>query len=266
MAAKDPFIVEVTRGDMVESRHRGAAVVMDASGGVVRAWGDADRVVFPRSAIKPLQAIPLIETGAAEAFGLGDDELALASASHGARPEHTDAVGRWLERIGLSADDLECGAHEPLDPESARAMVRAGRSPGPIHNNCSGKHAGFLAAARHLGEPTRGYVRPEHPAEKRWLAAVSEMAGAELTGAPRGTDGCGIPVVGLPLSAIARASARMADPGGLEPGRAEACRRIVAAMTGAPDMVAGQSRFDTVAIKAAAGALAVKTGAEGMYV
>lgn len=265
MAAKNPLIVEVTRGAMVESRHRGAAVVMDAKGKAVHAWGEIERIVCPRSAIKPLQALAVVETGAAEAFAVTDAELALASASHGGQAEHTDAVLAWLERIGLGADDLECGAHEPLDAETAKAKVRAGESSGAADNNCSGKHAGMLTTAKHLGEETAGYTRPGHPVQQRLRAILTDMGGADLSQAPEGTDGCGIPVFGMPLSAMARAMARMADTGSLEAGRAEAAGRIVAAMMSNPLLVGGRGRFDTVAMEAANGVFAVKTGAEGMH-
>ncbi|MCH7937326.1 MAG: asparaginase [Proteobacteria bacterium] len=265
MAAKNPLIVEVTRGAMVESRHRGAAVVIDAKGKAVHAWGDIERIVYPRSAIKPLQALAVVETGAAEAFGVTDAELALASASHIGQPQHTDAVLAWLGRIGLGADDLECGAHEPLDPETAKAKARAGESPGAADNNCSGKHVGMLTTAKHLGEETSGYTRPGHPVQQRLRAILTDMGGEDLSQAPEGTDGCGIPVFGMPLSALARALARMADTNGLEAGRAEAAGRIVAAMMSHPLLVGGRDRFDTIAMEAGGGTFAVKTGAEGMH-
>ena len=265
MAARNPLTVEVTRGGMVESCHRGAAVVMDAKGNAVHAWGEIERIVYPRSAIKPLQALAVVETGAAEAFAVTDAELALASASHSGQPQHMDVVLAWLERIGFGANDLECGAHEPLDPETTKARVRAGESPGPADNNCSGKHAGMLTTAKHLGEETAGYTRPGHPVQQRLRAILTDIGGADLSQAPEGTDGCGIPVFGMPLSAMARAMARMADTGGLEAGRAEAAGRIVTAMISNPLLVSGRGRFDTIFMEAANGAFAVKTGAEGVH-
>ncbi|MBI3452352.1 MAG: asparaginase [Rhodospirillales bacterium] len=154
-----PILVEVRRGAMVESRHRGAIAIVDLAGRVVEVHGDIDSPVYPRSAIKPLQAIPLVESGAAEAFGLSDAELALACASHGGEPRHVETVAGVLARLGLSEDDLECGAHFPMHAPSANALIRAGRAPGPLHNNCSGKHAGMLAACCHFGEPITGYIR-----------------------------------------------------------------------------------------------------------
>jgi L-asparaginase II len=266
MAARQPLTVEVTRGDMVESRHRVAAVVMDGAGKTPHSWGDVGRLVYPRSAIKPLQTLALIETGAAEHFRLSDAEIALASASHNGTPAHTGAVASWLARVGLSERDLECGAHPPMDEEAARALVRAGLAPGPLCNNCSGKHAGFLSTARHLGEPTAGYVKAGHPVQERLKQILGQMGGADLARAPTGIDGCGIPVYGMALEALARALARMADGGRLEAGRRAAAKRVVAAMTANPVLVAGRGRFDTGAMQAGAGAFATKGGAEGVHV
>ncbi len=265
MASNNPLTVEVTRGDMVESRHLGASVVMDAGGKIIRAWGDGERVVFPRSAVKPVQALALIETGAAEAFDVTDQELALASASHGGMPEHTDMAGRWLERLGLGPKDLACGSHRPMDPGAAKALVQAGETPGPLHNTCSGKHTGMLTTAKHLGEPVSGYTELDHPVQERVARVLGDMSGTDLTQAPRGRDGCGIPVLGMPLTAMARALALMADPKGLDEGRAGACRRIVGAMTAHPFLIAGPGRFDNVVMEAVKGGFAVKAGAEGVY-
>ncbi len=268
MRAKNPLTIEMTRGSMVESRHQGAAVVMDADGRRVHAWGDEARLVYPRSAIKPLQALVLVETGAADAFQLTDTELALASASHSGCPEHTEAVARWLKRVSLSPGDLECGGQEPMDADAARALAAAGEAPGPLHNNCSGKHTGFLTTAKHLGEATAGYSGPNHPVQQRMAALLAAMGDCDLSHAPTGTDGCGIPVYGMPLRAMATALARMADPGGpggLPPERQAAAKRIIGAMTAHPRFVAGPGRFDTVAMEVGADTFAVKGGAEGMY-
>mgnify|MGYP002529290883 CR=1 FL=1 len=237
MGSNNPLTIEFTRGDMVETRHFGACVVIDADGGILHAWGDQDRVVYPRSAIKPLQTLALIETGAADAYRLPDAEVALASASHGATSEHVDGVGAWLKRIGLGPEDLECGNQDPMDKDAAKALVRAGEASGRIHNNCSGKHTGFLCTALHMSEPPKGYSKLGHPVQDRLFAILSEMSGADLSQAPRGTDGCGIPVVGIPLIAMALALARMADPKDLDPGRAGAARRVVRAMTAHPPRV-----------------------------
>ncbi len=249
----------------MESSHRGAAAVVDPAGGVVAAWGDVARPVYPRSAVKPLQALPLIETGAAEEFSVGDAEIALATASHSGEPEHVALVAAWLKRMGLGARDLECGPHAPMD-EAAADLVRAGREPSPLHNTCSGKHAGFLATALHLGEQTAGYVLPGHPVQQRMEKVLSDMGGVDLEGAPVGTDGCGIPVIAMPLRAMALAMARLANPDGLAPERAAACRRVFAAMAAHGRLVAGRGRFVTRAIEAGSGAFVVKSGAEGVHV
>ena len=250
----------------MESSHRGAAAVVDPAGGVVAAWGDVERPVYPRSTVKPLQALPLIETGAVERFSVGDAEIALAAASHSGEPEHLALVAAWLERMGLGPGDLECGPHAPIDEAAAADLVRAGVPPSPLHNNCSGKHAGFLATALHLGEETAGYVLPGHPVQRRMAEVLSDMGGVDLEGAPRGTDGCGIPVIAMPLRAMALGMARLANPDGLAPGRAAACRRVFAAMAAHGRLVAGRGRFDTRAIEAGSGAFVVRSGAEGVCV
>jgi L-asparaginase II len=260
-----PVLVEVTRGAAVESRHRGSAAVVDTAGRVALAWGDIAAPVYARSALKPLQALPLVETGAADAFGLGARELALACASHHGEPAHVDTVAAWLARLGLGVQDLECGAHPPLDPAAAKALIEHGIAPSALHNNCSGKHAGFLTAARHLGEPTRGYIAAEHPAQQRVLAVVEAMTGCDLSQAPRGIDGCGIPVIGMPLAGLARAMARMGDPRDLPPARAAAATRLLDAMAAEPLMVSGTTGFATALLRVAGDRVRAKPGAEGVY-
>jgi L-asparaginase II len=258
-------MIDVTRGTLVESRHRCIAAVAGPDGGVVMSWGDIERPVYGRSAIKPLLALPLVESGAADAYGLGNAEIALACASHNGEPRHVETVRVWLRRIGLSAADLECGAHLPYDEPSMRALVSAGQAPDAAHNNCSGKHAGFLATAVHLGEPTKGYIRYEHPVQQRLLGVLEQTCGLDLSDAPRGIDGCGIPTIGIPLGNTAMAMARLADPVELPPVRAQAARRIVAAMMAEPYMVGGRGEFASELMERAAGKLAIKPGAEGVY-
>ncbi len=260
-----PILVETTRGAMVESCHRGIAVVVDAAGKVVMSWGDVDTPVYPRSAIKPLQALPLIESGAADAYGLGDAEIALACASHGGEPIHVDTLTTWLNRAGLSVGNLECGAHPPSYRPAAQALRDAGTAPGAIHNNCSGKHAAMLCTARHLGEPTKDYVKFQHPVQQRLLGLLEMMCGVDLSTAPRGVDGCSIPTIAIPLGNIAVAMAKLADPSELAPARAEAAKRICRAMATAPHMVAGTGRFCTEVIEVTGGDAIVKTGAEGVF-
>jgi L-asparaginase II len=262
----DPICVEVTRGDLVESRHRVRACVVDAEGRVVEAWGDIAAHVYPRSAIKPLQAIPLVETGAADAFGLEPRHVALACASHLGETIHTETVSHWLGHIGCGADDLECGGHLPRADKAMIDLIRSGAAVSGIYNNCSGKHTGFLTTCRHLGEDTKGYITAAHPAQQRLAALHAELGGETLDDSERGLDGCGIPVLGMPLSALARAMARMAAPETLTDTRGRAVERIIAAMTAHPEMVRGTGGFDTVAMRAGQGRFATKTGAEGVHI
>ncbi|MCP5366970.1 MAG: asparaginase [Hyphomicrobiales bacterium] len=261
----NPVLVEVTRGGAVESRHRGAAAVVRADGTVAAAWGDIGAAVFPRSAIKSVQALPLVETGAADTFDVSDAELALACASHAGEPEHVERVAAWLARLGLGPDDLACGPQWPRRDADAHAMARAGQTPSPLHNNCSGKHTGFLATALHKGEPTRGYAEPTHPVQQRVLGVFEQMSGTDLGAAPCGIDGCSAPTWAMPLGNLALAMARLAAPDDLPPARARAARRVFAAMTAHPYLVAGTDRYCTTVMQAGAGALMVKTGAEGVY-
>lgn len=262
--SSSPVFVEVLRNGVVESRHRGIAAVCDAAGRVVAGWGDLCQPVFPRSAVKPLQALPLIESGAADRFGLDSRHLALACASHGGEPEHVETVAAWLARVGLPQAALECGAHWPSDPDAARALARAGGEPCPLHNNCSGKHSGFLTTAAALGEGTEGYIQPDHPVQRRVTQALSEMMGLDLPAAPWGVDGCGIPTFAAPLPAVAAAMARLADPAALGRARAAACGRIRAAMRAHPHLVAGSGRPCTAVLQAVPDVV-VKAGAEGVY-
>ncbi len=260
----NPVLVEVTRGPVVESRHRGAAVVVDADGAVVASWGDIDRPMVPRSAVKPLQAMAMVECGGAEKFALSDVELALACASHGGQPRHVAAVSNWLSRLGLGADDLVCGGHAPLHADAAWALAARGEKPSALHDNCSGKHAAMLSAALAMGVPAAGYQRPDHPVQRRIVDILGAMSGADIDPGDTGVDGCGAPTPAMPLVALAGAMARFGAPDKLGTARAAAARRLAAAMTAAPDMVAGDGRFDTVFMTAAP-RIIVKGGAEGVH-
>jgi len=261
----DPVLVEYVRGDMVESRHRGAAVIIDSNGNVVEKWGDVARPVYARSALKPIQAIPLVESGTAESLGLGDAEIALACASHGGEKRHVQTVARWLDKAGLSVADLECGAHAPSYGPAAAALIAAGEKPSALHNNCSGKHTGFLSTARHKGEKTKGYIRLDHPVQQRILGIVEQLAEVDLQNAPKGIDGCGIPVIGVALERLGFAMARMARPAGLPKSRIAAIARIRKAMAAEPFMVAGTGRPCTRIMEKLGERALVKMGAEGVF-
>jgi len=265
MNAHPAIVVEVQRGTLVESRHRVHAVMARPDGDIVAAWGEAALEIYPRSAIKPLQALNLVETGAAEAHGVSDEEVALASASHSGAMGHAMAVEAWLKRIGLGPGHLRTGTHRPYDEEAADNLLRRDEPWTTLNSNCSGKHSGFLTTALQMAEDLEGYLDIDHPVQRRCRAVLEEMGDTDMTGTGRGVDGCGIPVYGMPLEAFARATARLADPTGLGPAREAACRRVVQAMTKHPYMVAGRERFDTVCMQALKGRAATKTGAEGVH-
>jgi L-asparaginase II len=269
--ATNPVLVEAWRGDIVESFHRGAFAVVDPGGTVVAARGDIERPVFPRSAIKLLQALPLVESGAADRFGLTPAELALACASHEGEDAHVRGAASMLSKAGLDESVLECGAHWPYNPAAQHALAAAGREPGALHNNCSGKHAGFvclgcvMAGARDRRAFLAGYVEPGHAVMREIDAAVESTTGCALERAPRAIDGCSIPTYALPLRRLAHAFARVAGGQGLSPGRAAAARRLRAAVAAAPFMVGGSGRVDSEVMATFGERVCCKVGAEGMY-
>ena len=259
-----PVLVEVVRGARVESEHRGRVAVIDADGNAMLLLGDVARPVFPRSAVKPLQAVPLVQSGAADRFGFGDDELALASASHSGEPGHLAVVERMLARAGLDAGALACGAHPPIHAPSAQALARSGREPSALHNNCSGKHAGFLCAACTMGAEHAGYTDPAHPVQREVKAALEEITGIALEDRSCAIDGCSVPTWALPLEELARGFARFGTGQGLAPQRAQAAARIRAAYAARPYLVAGTGRFCTRLMEHFGARLLVKSGAEGV--
>lgn len=262
----NPVLVNSWRGEVIENRHRGAVAVCDPHGRLLHAWGDVDALVYPRSSVKLLQALPLVESGAADHFNLEASELALACASHGAESAHTEVIQRWLRRIGLDQSALECGPHAPLHGPTAAAMLAQGREYGAIHNNCSGKHSAMLTTCRFLGETTRGYIDREHPAQQRWFDSLGDMSGIDLRRQPWHRDGCGIPVIALPLTAMATAFARVAVPDDLAQQRAEAIQRLAAAIAEQPFMIAGSGRLGSDVIALSGRRTLVKSGADGVYV
>jgi len=261
----NPVLVEVVRGTLTESRHRGAVAVMDADGASVVALGEVAAPVYPRSAVKPLQALPLVESGAAERFDLGDAEIALACASHGGEAAHVEVAQRMLGRAGLTGAALECGAHWPSHQPSAQALARAGGAATALHNNCSGKHAGFLCVACASGVEHRGYVAVHHPVQREVRAALEGLTGAGLSEDQCGIDGCSIPTFAVPLAALAHGFARFGTGLGLPPARARAAARIRAACAAQPFFVAGTGRFCTEVMKRFGERVLVKTGAEGVF-
>ena len=269
----NPPLVEATRGGIVESAHCGALAVVDARGAGVHALGDTARPVFARSAVKVLQALPLVTSGAADALALGAEELALACASHNGQAQHVATAAGMLAKAGLDEAALECGAHWPQHEVAQRELAASGRPLSALHNNCSGKHAGFLCVgclmSRAQGhdprEFVRGYVRAEHPVMREVTAALQAATGADLSQAPVGTDGCSIPTYGIPLTQLALAFARVATGVGLSADRASAAARLRAAVAKAPFYVAGSGRFDTKVMQRLGERVFCKVGAEGVF-
>lgn len=261
----NPVLVEAVRGAVIESRHRGAIAVVDAAGHSLLALGDVGRAVYPRSAVKALQALPLLETGAADRYGFGSEELALACASHSGEPGHVATATRMLELAGLDATALKCGAHWPIHQPSAHALAREGGSACAVHNNCSGKHAGFLCVACALDADKAHYIEPSHPVQRLVKATLESLTGVVLSQDACAVDGCSVPTWAMPLSALARGFARFGTGVGLSPERAKAAARLRAACAAHPWHVAGTGRFCTEVMQRLGERAFVKTGAEGVY-
>lgn len=258
-----PVLATVTRSGRVESWHRGAVAVCH-DGAVVAALGPAAAPIFARSAVKPFQALPFVERGLVERLSVTPAELAVMCASHDGTPDHTATVRSLLARGGLDEDLLGCGPHAPFDPASRRALLVRSERPQKVHNNCSGKHTGFLLLAQACGDDLARYLEPDSASQREVQAAVLAMAG--LAGpAELGLDGCGAPTFVLPLEALARAFCRLANPAGLGDVRAAACRTILAAVASAPTMLAGEGRFCTALLRSVPGCVFAKNGAEGVY-
>ena len=260
-------LVEVWRGSIVESRHRGHFAAVDGAGRLVASLGEPETVTYLRSSAKPFQAVPLLTSGAAERFGLTADELAVACGSHSGEDLHAETVARMLVKIGLDEGFLKCGVHEPFDRATAERLRASGEGPSPLRNNCSGKHAGMLALSRQLGAPPEAYDDPAGPVQQSILSAVSQFSGLRAGEMAVATDGCGVPVFGLPVRTMAHMFARLvAPPADFERATRGACARLVAAMTRYPELVGGTAeRFDTEVMRAGAGRLVSKIGAEGVY-
>ena len=257
-------LAEIWRGGQLESIHTGAYVVVDPTGKVVLSGGDVDRPVFPRSAIKIIQALPLVLDGVADGLGLTSAELALACASHSGLPLHTETAFGMLSKAHLGIADLECGAHWPTQPQAARALASGGGEPNALHNNCSGKHAGFLCTAMFKAIRPGGYVCADHPIMQRVLECVETVLAADLSRATLAIDGCSIPTYAVPLRLLATGFARLASGVGLPQSYAEAALKLRSAVAAHPLMIAGPGQFDTLVTKHFGAAVFVKSGAEGV--
>jgi L-asparaginase II len=260
-------LVEVRRGAITESRHRGHVVVVGPDGQIKNYLGAPENVTFLRSSAKPFQAIPLLVSGAADHFGFTDEEVALACASHNGEPIHTAIAAGMLKKIGLGPEALKCGVHEPYSHKAAAELRARGEVPNVLHNNCSGKHAGMLAVAKHLGAPIDTYDHAENPVQLAIGRVVSQFSGIALEDLSVGIDGCGVPVFGVTMKAMALTFARLVNPPvDFDQATKDACARIVKVMTAYPELIGGtHDRLDTEIMRAAPGQIVSKVGAEGVY-
>lgn len=261
-------LVEVRRGALTESRHRGHVVAVDVEGNVVARLGHPELTTYLRSSAKPFQAVPLVATGAADHFGFTEKEVAIACASHNGEAIHTETVAGMLRKIGLDESALKCGVHEPFSKEVAERLCAEGLKPTVLHNNCSGKHTGMLALALYLKAPVETYDRMENPVQQLILRAVSDFSSIAVEEIALGVDGCGAPVFGVPVKSMALMYARLvSQPQGFaDAAPVMAARRIARAMTAHPEIVGGRAeRLDTKVMLAGKGAVVSKVGAEGVY-
>lgn len=261
----NPPLVQIIRGDMVESFFRGAYVVMDAKANIIDSAGDIDRLVYPRSALKPIQALGMLESGAAEAFDVSLPEIALACASHNGEDYHINVVNQWLERLGFGCDILECGPHTPMGKEAELTLVRQGQHPTRTHNACSGKHTGFITQALHLKAPVKGYSHLDHPVQQYVNRIIEELIEIDVATAPKGIDGCEIPVIGMPLKNLAKGMAKMSHSETLRTGLREGAQKIIQALQTHPDLIAGGGRFCTQIIYESDKTILAKMGADGVF-
>lgn len=255
-------LVEVTRGPLVESVHRGSIAVVDAHGKLLAWAGEPEQVTYYRSSAKPIQAIPVVVSGAADKFDIQQDELAIICSSHSGEQQHVQTVGKLLERVGLNEEFLLCGIHPPFHRPSAEEIYRKGNQPGPIHCNCSGKHSGMLALCQYYGWPLDNYLDLTHPLQKMLLETMHRFLSYEKI--VLGVDGCGVPVYGMPLKIMAKGYARLVNPQVLPDVYQLATKRLVAAMLAYPNLVGGTGRFDTELMETAAKDVLAKGGAEGV--
>jgi L-asparaginase II len=263
---QNPVTVEVTRGNIVESRHRGLGIVVDGDGKTLLSFGEADAGVFPRSACKAMQALPLVESGAADAYAFGEKELAIACASHSGEDEHVALASSMLERAGRDVSALECGWHWSSDQKTLIHQARTLEKPNALHNNCSGKHSGFVCTCSHIGYEVEGYVDYEHPLQQDIRGTMESLTGATLGHDNCGIDGCSIPSYAMPLRGLAHGFAKMVTGQGLEPVRAKASRRLMDGCMAEPFYVAGTNRACTKLMQVAPGKIFAKTGAEGVFI
>lgn len=260
------ILAQVIRGETVESIHRGHLIVADGDGNTLYALGNPETVTFWRSSAKAFQAIPVLTSGAADAYGYTEKEIALACGSHSGERIHTETAAEMLAKIGLGESDLRCGAHLPFDEKRAAEMLKTGEEPTQLHNNCSGKHAAMLAFAKHARADIKTYEQLEHPLQTAILECVAAFTDVPGNAIKIGIDGCAAPNFAVPVEAMAKAFARLvATPPHFDEATQAACRRIVSAMLAHPEMIGGTMRLDTMLMQVGDGKLISKIGAEGVY-
>jgi len=259
------LIAQILRGQTVESSHLIDAVVVDSRGKVVESFGQISNPTFPRSAIKMIQALALLESGASDAFALSLKRISLACASHQGEEIHTSEVRDWLDKIGLSSSSFECGAHYPYDEQTKFKMIRENQKPSALHNNCSGKHCGMLTTALFLKENPAGYSKYDHPVQVRLRKILGELAGINYDLAPWGIDGCGIPTYAIPLEKMAVSMSALLAESDSSSVRKQAAQHILQAVTAEPEMISGTKGLCSKIIRISNGRSIAKTGAEGIY-
>ena len=256
-------LFELSRGRIVESVHFGAIAIVDAQANLLYSYGDPHMVAFLRSSAKPFQALPFVERGGIETFGLTPRELALACASHEGSDEHMHVAESIQQKAGIQETNLQCGVHMPGDSAAYKALIARGERPTPNRNNCSGKHSAMLACAKMQGLPLDTYLQNDHPIQRDILAGFSEICGIPADKVELGVDGCSAPNFAVPLVNAALGFARLTDPRGLSSTRAEACKKITSAMTTHPEMISGRGEFDCRLMQTGKGKIVCKRGAEG---
>jgi L-asparaginase II len=262
----NPVLAQTRRGDLIENHYRGAYVVVDTDGDVLAAAGNFQSIIYARSSLKPINVLAMIKSGAADALSVTDQEITLACASHSGENIHVNLVREWLGRLGLSERDLECGIHAPMGKSANKALRAAGQNPTAFHNACSGKHAGFMTLAKHMGYPIKGYSQTGSTTQDHVMSVAAEILGIDKDTAPRGVDGCCIPMMGMSILNLAKGMARLASPVGLSDNLRLACERVTRSVQTYPELIAGSGRFCTDVISLTGGEVLVKMGADGVFV
>jgi L-asparaginase II len=261
----NPILVQATRGDMAENVYRGCYAIVDAEGNTIHAVGNIGSKIYPRSSLKSIQALAVVESGAAKEYRLTAEELALACASHNGEERHVTGVRQWLAKLGLSEAALECGVHNPMGREASAQLARLREKPTAAHNACSGKHAGFLTLTQYLKYPTAHYVNLNHPTQVYINRIIADVCEVDVETAPKGIDGCQVPLIGMPVWSLALGMAKLARPRQLKASLKRAAESIVAAMQTHPYLIGGAGRFCTDVIHHTEGKVLVKMGADGVF-